>query len=196
MLVASCAEEIRTIHSRAFSGQEVEDDERALLDDTLKDYSEWKLSILTRLGEVINQKPSKSGTEKHHTKDVSEISTYGIFKIPETSLATLDFDRRKTLLSSLLLLSLSLPSHNYDPRSRTLLHILCSSLHLPQSLLLTLEKEVAKILVSAAMKADEQETKKRTEAASSSRKWKMGIAGVAGGILVGVTGYPFPSHSV
>lgn len=174
----------------------MEDDERALLDDTLKDYSEWKLSIMTRLVEVIKQKPNKSGTKKLHTKDISEISTYGVFEIPETPLATLDFDTRKTLLSSVLLLSLSLPSHNYDPRSRTLLHILCSSLHLPQSLLLTLEKEVAKILVSAAMKADEEETKKRTEASSSSRKWKMGIAGVAGGILVGVTGYPFPSHSV
>jgi hypothetical protein len=192
LLVASCAEEIRTIHSRAFNGQDVEDDDRALLDDTLKNYSEWKLSILTRLDEVINQKAIKTGTEKHHTKDRSEISAYGIFKIPETSLATLDFDTRKTILSSLLLLSLSLPSHNYDPRSRTLLHILCSSLRLPQSLLLTLEKEVARILVSAAMTSDEEEAKKRTEAASSSRKWKMGIAGVAGGILVGVTGYFFP----
>ena len=188
--MASCAEEIRTIHSQAFRGQDIEDDERGLLDDTLRNYSEWKLSILTRLGEVINQKPTKPEAEKHHThKDTSEISSYGIFKIPETSLAKLDFDTRKTLLSSLLLLSLSLPSHTYDPRSRTLLHILCASLHLPQSLLLTLEKEVAKILVSAAMKADEDETKKRTEASASSRKWKMGIAGVAGGILVGVTGY-------
>jgi len=192
--VATCAEEIRKIHSQAFSGQDVEEDERGLLDDTLRNYSEWKLSILTRLEEVIHQKSLQSGIEKHHSKDSSEVSTYGIFKIPETSLAKLDFDTRKTLLSSLLLLSLSLPSHNYDPRSRTLLHIFCSSLHLPQSLLLTLEKEVAEILVSAAMEADEDETKKRNEAAVSSRKWKMGIAGVAGGIIVGVTGYNLPAY--
>lgn len=70
-----------------------------------------------------------------------------------------------------------------------MLHILSSSLRLSRPLLLTLEKEVAKILVSAAMKTDEEEAKKRNEASSTSRKWKMGIAGVAGGILVGVTGY-------
>jgi hypothetical protein len=70
-----------------------------------------------------------------------------------------------------------------------MLHILSSALHLPTPLLLTLEKEVAKILVSTAIKADERETQKRAESSSSSRKWKMGIAGVAGGILVGVTGY-------
>lgn len=187
--MASCAEEIRKIHSQAFTGQDFEGDERDLLNDTLRNYGEWKLSILNRLGEVLNQKPTKPSAQKHDTEDTSEVSTYGIFKIPEASLAKLDFDTRKTLLSSLLLLSLSLPSHNYDPRSRTLLHILASALHLPQSLLLTLEKEVAKILVSAAMKADDDETKKRTAASASSRKWKMGIAGVAGGILVGVTGY-------
>ena len=44
------------------------------------------------------------------------------------------------------------------------------------------------------MEADKDETKKRNEAAVSSRKWKMGIAGVAGGIIVGVTGYNPPAY--
>jgi hypothetical protein len=188
-LVASCADSIESVHSRAFVGTELDDDERSLRDSTLANYKAWKRAILKRLGEVLNQDPSKSPSDRNVGDDTAEASRYGTFKIPQTSMVKLDFDIKKTIISSLLLLSLSLPSHNYDPRSRTLLHILSASLRLPPPLLLSLEKEVAEILVSAAMKADEQDTKKREEAASSSRKWKMGIAGVAGGILVGVTGY-------
>jgi len=187
-LVATCAESIRTVHSKAFSGTELTDDDRSLLDDTLASFNEWKLAILTRLGEVFNQKSTPNSLDPSTSKDVPEPSTHGQFTIPDTTLAKLDFDTKKTILSSVLLLSLSLPSHNYDPRSRTMLHVLSSSLRLPPPLLLTLEKEVSKILVSAAMKADEEESKKRNQASAMSRKWKMGIAGVAGGILVGVTG--------
>jgi hypothetical protein len=188
LLVASCADSIESVHAGAFVGTELDDDERSLRDATLANYNAWKRAILTRLGEVLNQKSSKLFSHTKVSEVGPETSKYGDFRIPQTYLAKLAFDTKKTIVSSLLLLSLSLPSHNYDPRSRTMLHILSSSLQLPPPLLLSLEKEIAKILVSAAMKADEQETKKREEAASSSRKWKMGIAGVAGGILVGVTG--------
>jgi hypothetical protein len=188
-LVASCADSIESVHSRAFVGTELHDDELSLRDATLANYNAWKRAILARLGEVLNQNPWKSPSDRKHGKDTTDGPRYATFNIPKTSLVKLNFDTKKTIISSVLLLSLSLPSHNYDPRSRTLLHILSASLLLPPPLLLSLEKEVAKILVSAAMKADEQETKKREESASSSRKWKMGIAGVAGGILVGVTGY-------
>ena len=189
ILIVSCAESIRSIHSKAFLGAELPPNDRSLLDDTLVSFNEWKITIMTRLREVLNQKAINTLSKTHLPDKDPETSTYGEFLIPETSLSKLDFDTKKTILSSLLLLSLSLPSHNYDPRSRTMLYILSSSLLLPSSLLLAIEKDVAKILVSAAMKADEEEVNKRTEASSSSRKWKMGIAGVAGGILVGVTGY-------
>jgi hypothetical protein len=188
-LVASCADSIETVHSRAFVETELDDDERSLRDAMLANYNAWKRAILTRLGEVLDKDRSKPPSDSKAGNVRPETSIYGDFKIPQTYLAKLTFDTKKTMVSCLLLLSLSLPSHNYDPRSRTMLHILSSSLQLPPPLLLSLEKEVAKILISAAMKADEQDTKKREESASSSRKWKMGIAGVAGGILVGVTGY-------
>jgi hypothetical protein len=43
------------------------------------------------------------------------------------------------------------------------------------------------------MEADKEEANRRTEASASSRKWKIGMAGVAGGILIGITGYsPHP----
>lgn len=188
-MVASCADSIESVHSRAFVGTELDDDELSLRDATLANYNAWKRAILARLGEILNQQPSKSPSDRKVGKDTTDGPRYATFNVPQTSLVKLNFDTKKTIISSVLLLSLSLPSHNYDPRSRTLLNILSASLLLPPPLLLSLEKEVAKILVSAAMKADEQETKKREESASSSRKWKMGIAGVAGGILVGVTGY-------
>jgi hypothetical protein len=188
LLIASCIESIRTIITQAFKGEELPDDERLLLNDTLESFNQWRLSILTRIGQVLNQNPPKSSAKLSTTASTSQTSIHGTFAIPETTLASLEFNTKKTILSSLLLLSLSLPSHNYDPRSRTMLHILSSALHLPPPLLLHLEKEVAKIIVSAAMKADDSENSKRAESTSSSRKLKMGIAGVAGGILVGVTG--------
>jgi len=146
------------------------------------------MSIITRLDEVLHANITKPahGVRQREVDEKSE--SYGEFIIPQTSLGQLDLETKKTIISSVLLLSLSLPTHNYDPRSRVLLHILCAALRVPSSLLLTLEKEVAKILVSAAMKADQEEAKRRHEASASSRKWKMGLAGVAGGILVGVTG--------
>jgi hypothetical protein len=196
VLIATCAESIRTVHSNAFSGTELTDDDRSLLDDTLTSFNEWKLAILTRLGEVLNQNSTPKALDLSTSEDVPETSTFGQFTIPDTTLANLDFDTKKTILSSLLLFSLSLLSHNYDPRSRTMLHILSSSLHLPPPLLLTLEREVAQILVSAAMTADEEESKKRNEASAMSRKWKMGIAGVAGGLLVGVTGFLHEASSL
>jgi hypothetical protein len=189
LLIASCAESIRTVITQAFKGEELSDEERSLLNDTLDSFNQWRLSILTRISEVLNQNPTNPSSTLSTTPSTSETSTYGTFAIPETTLVSLEFDTKKTILSSVLLLSLSLSSHNYDPRSRTMLHVLSSALRLPPQLLLELEKEVAKILVSAAMKADESENIKRAESSSSSRKWKMGIAGVAGGILVGVTGY-------
>jgi Protein of unknown function (DUF726) len=199
LLIASCTESIRRIHSQGFVGTELNDDDRSLCDDTLTNFNEWKQAILTRLGEILNSKSSPKTTEppvsSSSSEEPSESIAYGTFTIPSTSLVNLPFATKKTLLSSILLLSLSLPTHTYDPRSRTLLHILSSALHLPSPLLLTLEKELAKILISSALKSDSEDTAKRTESTATSRKWKMGIAGVAGGILVGVTGYNLPLHS-
>jgi hypothetical protein len=171
---------------------ELTDDERALCDATLKSFNEWKMSIITRLDEVLHANITKGTSELLKSKAADKSDGYGDFIIPKTSLENLDLDTKKTIISSVLLLSLSLSTHNYDPRSRVLLHVMSSSLKIPASLLLTLEKDVARILVSAAMKADQEETKKRQESAAYSRKWKMGLAGLAGGILVGVTGYDSP----
>lgn len=196
VLVAQCADSIRQIHSKGFTERELTVDDRLVRDDTLASFDKWKLSITTRLREVLDQKFVSSTSKFCPSSIERETSSYGLFAIPNTSLTNLTSDVKKTVLSSILLLSLSLPSHNYDPRSRTMLHILSASLQLPPTLLPSLEKQVAKLLVSAAMKADEEEGTHRTKSSSSSRKWKMGMAGLAGGILVGVTGYFLLSMNV
>jgi len=192
LLVASCIESVRTVLRKAFEGSELADDDRALRNDALASFDEWKLSLLTRVGEVLNYRNESTPDSlppKSTKKPPSAKSSYGVFKVPESPLADLPTDTKTAILSALLLLSLSLSQHNYDPRSRTTIHILSAALQLPPSLLLDLEKDVAAILVSAAMKAQDAEVEKRVDASASSRRWKIGLAGVAGGILVGVTGY-------
>src|SRR5271167_1543420 len=123
VLVAECADSIRQIHAKGFTERNLTADDRLLKDDTLASFDQWKFSITTRLGEVLNQKFVSSMSKSRPSSIERETSTYGQFHIPDTSLTNLTYDIRKTVLSSILLLSLSLPSHNYDPRSRTMLHI-------------------------------------------------------------------------
>jgi hypothetical protein len=187
-LVSACADSILRVQAKAFTGSELTPEDRRLRNDMFASFDDWNSSLLDRIKEALKSTEDKVEGPANGKRAVGQ-AKFGSFAIPETGLSTLQFDLRKAILSSILLLSLSLETHNYDPRSRTMLHILSLSLQLPSSLLLELEKDVAKILVSAAMKADEEENKKRNEAASYSRKWKMGIVGVAGGLLVGITGF-------
>jgi Protein of unknown function (DUF726) len=87
----------------------------------------------------------------------------------------------------MLLLVLS-KGHYAAPSRILLLHIL-TSLHLPAPLLHQDEQKLAQGLLEAAkrMSADE-ETKKRSQENAASRRWKVGLAGVAGAALIGVTG--------
>ncbi|ODQ56366.1 DUF726-domain-containing protein [Saitoella complicata NRRL Y-17804] len=102
----------------------------------------------------------------------------------------LSSDRPPLLIHTLLLLLLSLKS--YSAYSRILLMQVAASLS-PASETIPpiteIESKVAQALTSAAkeMSADE-ESKKRAEQAATSRKWKVGLATLAGGVLVGVTG--------
>jgi len=92
------------------------------------------------------------------------------------------------VLHSLVLILLSL--EHYSAHSRILLLHLTSSLHIPLSVLKTDEHTIARGLLEAAqtqLNAD-AETKKAANESSTSRKWKVGLASVAGAALIGVTG--------
>lgn len=104
-----------------------------------------------------------------------------------TPLYALPKEKRIVLLHALLLLLLSL--EHYVAHSRILLLYIASSLHLPLHILAENEVLVAQGLVEGAhrMSGDEA-AKHRSDENKNARRWKVGLAGVAGAALIGVTG--------
>lgn len=104
-----------------------------------------------------------------------------------TALYSLSKDKRITLLNALILLLLSL--EHYISHSRILLLHISSSLHLPLHILAEHEVKVAQGLLQAAKHmSGKEETQKRSDENKFSRGWKVGLAGVAGAAVIGVTG--------
>ncbi|KAG9732632.1 hypothetical protein KCU73_g11269, partial [Aureobasidium melanogenum] len=169
----------------------------------LHHFDDWRDSVLLRIGEVVNQreeavsqkKEAHAQTSRMPPKKTPEPSKYdeGVSKAlrelcppTETPLAELEEEHRALILHSVLLLLLSL--EHYSAHSRVLLLHLTSSLNLSIGFLADDESKIARGLLSAVeMKADD-ETKKKQEDNQSTRKWKVGLASVAGAALIGVTG--------
>jgi hypothetical protein len=102
-----------------------------------------------------------------------------------TSLYSLPKDKRILLLNSMLLLLLSL--EHYSSYSRILLLHISSSLHLPLHILVEDEVKVAQGLLEAAKHmSGSEETHKRNDDNKVARRWKVGLAGVAGAAVVGL----------
>jgi pimeloyl-ACP methyl ester carboxylesterase len=104
-----------------------------------------------------------------------------------TRLTTISKEDRICVISCMVLLLLSLG--HYSAHSRVLLCYLTSAFAVPLSVLTTEEEEIAKtlMLASKTLTAD-AETQKRQADNASSRRWKVGLASVAGAALIGVTG--------
>ncbi|KAF2689806.1 DUF726-domain-containing protein [Lentithecium fluviatile CBS 122367] len=180
--------------------------------EMLKYFDEWRGRVIIRVGEVVNSRDEAKEQSKHaRDTDVERIAkrtdtgmkSLGSIDEPgededkvfkelyppvETVLSKLDQEKKELVLHSLVLTVLSLES--YSAHSRILLLHLTSSLGLKLSVLKRDEDIVAKGLLEAAsqqLNAD-AETKKAAEHSSTSRKWKVGLAGVAGAALIGVTG--------
>ncbi|KAF2090355.1 DUF726-domain-containing protein [Saccharata proteae CBS 121410] len=169
----------------------------------LEYFDNWRDEVLQRVGEVVNSKETakaqKKKAEAQKTRDGTRTVQPGerdedvatafqkLYPPIPTPLADLDEAKRALVLHSMLLLLLSLES--YVSHSRILLLYLTSSLKLSVELLTEDEAKVARGLLEAAkqMSADE-ETKKKAEENSTSRKWKVGLASVAGAAIIGVTG--------
>ena len=179
--------------------------------EMLRYFDEWRGRVIVRVGEVVNSREEAKEQSKHVAeKDVERVqrsetgmTSLGsldedgenvdtVFKelyprVP-TDLGKLDQEKRALVLHSLVLIVLSLES--YSAHSRVLLLHLTSSLGLKLSALKKDEETVARGLLEAAsqqLNAD-AETKKAAESSSAARKWKVGLAGVAGAALIGVTG--------
>lgn len=104
------------------------------------------------------------------------------------SVVNLQQDKRVTILSSVLLLLLSL--EHYTAHSRVLMLRLTHTLRLPSSVLTSTESKVAHTLLKlAAQQATvDESTKKKADEDATERRWKVGLATVAGAALIGVTG--------
>ncbi|KAI1434394.1 hypothetical protein GGR50DRAFT_687683 [Xylaria sp. CBS 124048] len=171
-------------------------------------FDDWRDSVILRVGEAINVRESPEQQPQHPEKrgpSTSNVETplakvetdefdnkiddvlRRIYTPLETSLRTLDHAQRILLLHSALLLMLSL--EHYNAHSRTLLLHCTTSLGLSAKVLSEDETQVAKGLLTAAKQMTaKEEVKKRAEENSTSRKWKMGAAGIAGAALIGITG--------
>lgn len=169
----------------------------------LHHFDDWREAVLSRVGEVVNQRESSKAQRKEAKPSSPSLpprrqpqpSKYDegvakalkmIYPPAETALIKLDEQHRALILHSMLLLLLSL--EHYSAYSRTLLLHLTSSLNLSVGFLAGDESKIARGLLAAVEMKAEDETKKKAEENSSSRKWKVGLASVAGAALIGVTG--------
>ncbi|GME22222.1 uncharacterized protein LTHEOB_6161 [Neofusicoccum parvum] len=169
-------------------------------------FDDWRDNVLQRVGEIVNSKetakaqkgeamaksqPKERTRERtlspKRTDEAASKALLELYPPIETPLAKMEEEKRALVLHSMLLLLLSL--EHYSAHSRVLLLHLTSSLKLPIEFLTDDEAKVARGLLEAAhkMSADE-ETKKKAEENATSRKWKVGLASVAGAAVVGITG--------
>lgn len=119
--------------------------------------------------------------------DRADAALIHLYPPVSTSLLSLTKKKRVLILNSTLLLLLSL--EHYEAHSRILLLYMASSLHLPLETLTDDEVKIAKTLLEAAKHMSaEEEAKKRGEENQTARRWKVGLAGIAGAALIGITG--------
>ena len=181
---------------------------------SLQFFDAWREGVIRRVGEVVNSKETAASqlmdasattvkTEGHKVKDkkidpqapidaaadssAAAAMLKDLYPPVPTPLVKLEESHRILILHSMLLLLLSL--EHYVAPSRILLLYLTSSLHLPLSVLTKDEEKVAHGLLEAAKElSGDSVTQKKAAENQSSRKWKVGLASVAGAAIIGVTG--------
>jgi hypothetical protein len=167
----------------------------------LSDFDDWRDSVLLRIGEVVNREPEDHGEVQANQTSPSEKQSQQIrsredgrslrklrqvFPPVETSLSQLPEAKKLLILHTLLLLVLSL--EHYNAWSRVLMLYVASSLGLDVKLLNEDEVKVARGLLDTALALSSNAPTQDEPRSDSSRKWKVGIASVAGAALIGITG--------
>ncbi|EMD96013.1 hypothetical protein COCC4DRAFT_184077 [Bipolaris maydis ATCC 48331] len=180
--------------------------------EMLRYFDDWRGQVVSRVGEVINSKDKArkqaQEVESQQTETITSKSEAGLTSIEKlddkeedeekmfkslyppvpTNLTQLEESKRALVLHSLVLILLSL--EHYSAHSRVLILYLTSSLGLGRDVLKKDEETVAQGLLEAASQQlnTDEETKKAAESSQKARRWKVGLAGVAGAALIGVTG--------
>lgn len=166
----------------------------------LTSFDDWRDTVILRIGEAVNkndddEQQDNIGSQASQQQGPVVPEDQGsleklreIYQPVETPLVQLPEAKRLLILHSLLLLLLSL--EHYNARSRVLMLYVASSLHLDVKILNSDEVKVARVLLDTAIELSknaeaQNHGKKKSD---SSRKWKVGIASVAGAALIGITG--------
>ncbi|KAF2093323.1 DUF726-domain-containing protein, partial [Rhizodiscina lignyota] len=176
----------------------------------LSTFDVWRDKVVARVGEVVSSKQEAEGQvdgAKAQSADTPAVTKVGsellndegvkkqepmvdkladVYPLVETPLAALDESKKRLILQSLLLLILSLGT--YSAYSRTLMLYFTRNLKLPIDSLVEYESNVAQGLLHAVEMNAEKETEQKIKEGSNSRKWKVGLAAVAGAAIVGITG--------
>ncbi|KAL6237283.1 hypothetical protein BDW75DRAFT_228793 [Aspergillus navahoensis] len=166
----------------------------------LTQFDDWRDSVLLRVGEVVNRDPEDQNEEvgfdlqderPRSSYDDEDDSTWSrlseVYHPIETPLIRLSKPKRLLILHSLLLLMLSLK--HYNANSRVLMLYAASSLGLGIKTLNQDEARVSRGLLDAALQLPATSDAQAQGGGSDPlRKWKVGIASVAGAVLIGVTG--------
>ncbi|KAL2827699.1 hypothetical protein BJY01DRAFT_241094 [Aspergillus pseudoustus] len=162
----------------------------------LTQFDDWRDSVLLRVGEVVNKdadddegdslQDAEPETPHEDDGDRTWKSLSKVYPPVETPLIKLPKPKRLLILHSLLLLLLSL--EHYNARSRVLMLFTASSLGIGIKTLNGDEVKVARGLLDAALQLSASGGPQSPSKEDPSRKWKVGIASVAGAVLIGVTG--------
>jgi hypothetical protein len=131
--------------------------------------------------------PDKISTVPSTDIEEADAALIELYRPTSTHLCSLPRDKRVLLLHSMLLIVLSL--EHYVAYSRILLLHISSSLHLPLHVLTEQEVRLAQGLLEAAKQmSGTEEAEKRSDENKVARRWKVGLAGVAGAAVIGITG--------
>ncbi|ODV88995.1 hypothetical protein CANCADRAFT_132607 [Tortispora caseinolytica NRRL Y-17796] len=189
-------------------GNVVVDDPVALakpIADLLAVFDQWKVTILQRIGEVLNSPNSKyqdrgSSSRSWEPAAANCYPVHSSFPLPSTLVESLDERQCQAVLMSVLLLLLSL--REYSSESRVLMHTLCASLDLSPWFLIEAEKTTAHSLMDAfseyvkdsehyenANNADLTEILQKRERQSLAQKYAtVGLGAIGGALMLGLTG--------
>lgn len=208
-IVASTKQKLQSSKNAATAYRERS--QKRLRASAFEDFDKWAEGLQRRVFEVVNSRDSSTSSRGANrsplptTASAPAVPEDGEIRLsefeaadltllqslyppidPPTLLLNLPFETREKILHSLLLLLISL--EHYDARSRVLLHFLSSSLSLPPSSLLALESITAATLINPAHVSATAESQKAIEANKIAKRWKVGLASVAGAAVIGLTG--------
>ncbi|KAM5439434.1 hypothetical protein MferCBS31731_004531 [Microsporum ferrugineum] len=151
-------------------------------------FNSWRDAVLARLREALQDKKGRAPLQpKQAQRSLIDLDEDGP-GAQENLLQELPNETKDIIVNSLLLILLSL--EHYNAHSRVLLVRVALQLGLQAADVSEHEMKVAHVLLDSVkeMNMAEEELKRKAEQSKASRRWKVGLASVAGAALIGVTG--------